>query len=167
MTKFKNIFLPVFFLAFLIVNIPNVAHSSDNLPSHLPRLDSGQTEISSRESLPPAQFGRAIERKFISGKNSMLAFFTINKDGVIPWHNHEAEQITHVLKGSMIFTVGADRKEFHLKEGDILVIPSNIPHKAVALEDTFEVDVFSPIRKDWLDGSDNYLRNLPSQQNNN
>jgi quercetin dioxygenase-like cupin family protein len=123
-----------------------VAISQDALPNHLPSLTSDRTKTSSQSALKIDKFGDAVQRQFVSADNATIAFFTLDKEGVVPWHNHEAEQITHVLNGEMIFTVGSDMKQFHLKKGDILMIPSKVPHKALAIKDTFEIDIFSPIR---------------------
>jgi quercetin dioxygenase-like cupin family protein len=74
-------------------------------------------------------------------------------------HNHEAEQITYVLTGSMKFKVNGE--DVVVRAGEVLHIPSWLPHQAEALEDCFEMDIFSPIRYDWLNGTDNYFFNEP------
>ncbi|MDQ8191882.1 L-dopachrome tautomerase-related protein [Roseibacillus persicicus] len=135
--------------------------AQSDFPPELSTLSSAGTQHASKADLKEEDFGPLIKRRFVHGKESMLAFWTMKKGGLVPWHNHVSEQITHVISGEMIFTLGVDEKEFHLKAGDSLVIPANVPHKALALEDTYEVDVFAPIRKDWLDGSANYLQAAP------
>jgi quercetin dioxygenase-like cupin family protein len=74
----------------------------------------------------------------------------------MPMHSHEIEQMTYVLQGSLKFLIGGE--EVTVREGEVLHIPSRVAHQAEALEDTFELDVFSPIRQDWLDRTDDYFR---------
>ena len=91
----------------------------------------------------------------------MLAQVFLDKGSVVPWHSHENEQLTWIVEGALHFWLGeegsADFQEVVVGAGEVLFIPSNVPHKAVALEDTFDVDVFSPPRQDWLDGTDSYF----------
>ena len=73
--------------------------------------------------------------------------------------HHENEQFTYILEGALRFWIGAeDGEEIVVRAGEVLHIPSNVPHKAVAIEDTLDLDVFVPPRADWLDGTDVYLR---------
>jgi quercetin dioxygenase-like cupin family protein len=97
-----------------------------------------------------------IWRKVISGEKAMVAQVFITKDGVVPTHQHESEQITYILEGALKFVL--EGKEIVVRKGEVLLIPSNVPHRAVALEDTLDLDIFSPIRIDWLTGKDDYLR---------
>ncbi len=97
-----------------------------------------------------------IWRKVISGEKAMVAQVFIAKDGVVPTHQHESEQITYILEGALKFEL--EGKEIVVRKGEVLLIPSNVPHRAVALEDTLDLDIFSPIRIDWLTGKDDYLR---------
>jgi len=76
----------------------------------------------------------------------------------VPRHSHENEQLTYILEGALRFWIGPDEEEVMVRAGEVLVIPSNVLHKAEALEDTLDVDVFSPPRQDWLDKTDDYLR---------
>jgi quercetin dioxygenase-like cupin family protein len=75
---------------------------------------------------------------------------------VVPEHHHESEQITYILEGALKFEI--EGKEIVVGKGQVLLIPSNVPHRAVALEDTLDLDIFSPIRTDWLKRDDGYLR---------
>ena len=108
------------------------------------------------EDIPEEQVTDKLSRKLISGKNVMLAQVFLKKGCPIAPHKHESEQMTYILKGLMELTL-PDRK-VKLAEGQVLLIPPNLEHSAVALEDTLDLDVFSPIRKDWLTGQDHYLR---------
>jgi len=95
-------------------------------------------------------------RKVISGEKAMVAQVSIAKGGVVPTHHHEGEQISYIVEGALKFEL--EGKEIVVRKGEVLLIPSNVPHSAVALEDTLDFDIFSPIRIDWLTGKDDYLR---------
>ena len=97
-----------------------------------------------------------ISRKVISGERAMVAQVFIAKDAVVPIHQHESEQLTYILEGALKFEL--EGREVVVRKGEVLHIPSNVPHRAVALEDTIDLDIFSPIRVDWLTGQDDYLR---------
>lgn len=99
-----------------------------------------------------------IHRKVITGDRSMVAQIFLKKGAKVPMHSHDNEQITYLLEGSLKFWMGEEREELILKGGEVLVIPSNVPHEAEALEDCLDVDVFCPPRQDWLDGTDDYFR---------
>ena len=99
-----------------------------------------------------------IQRKVISGERGMLAQIFLEKAARVPRHSHDNEQITYLLEGVLRFWIGDEREELVLKAGEVLLIPSNVPHEAEALEDCLDVDVFCPPRQDWLDGTDDYFR---------
>jgi quercetin dioxygenase-like cupin family protein len=89
-----------------------------------------------------------ISQKVVTGEREMLAQIYLKRGALVPMHAHESEQMTYVLQGALRYVVGGD--EIIVREGEVLHIPSNVPHQAEALEDTFELDVFSPIRQDWV-----------------
>lgn len=89
-----------------------------------------------------------ISQKIVAGEREMLAQIYLKRGALVPFHSHDSEQMTYVLQGALRFLVGGE--EIVVREGEVLHIPSGTPHQAEALEDTFELDVFSPIRKDWL-----------------
>ena len=97
-----------------------------------------------------------IARKIISGDKAMVAQVFLKKDAVVPEHHHESEQITYILEGALKFQI--EGREIVVGKGQVLRIPSNVPHAAIALEDTLDLDIFSPIRQDWLIKDDAYLR---------
>ncbi len=100
-----------------------------------------------------------LTRKLVTGERMMIAHVYLKKGVDVPRHAHENEQITYILEGSMRFWFGAnDDQELVVGAGEVIVIPSNLPHRALALEDTLDVDVFNPPRQDWLSGTDSYLR---------
>lgn len=100
-----------------------------------------------------------ISRKIVSGEREMLAQIYLKRGAIVPMHQHESEQLTYVLQGAMKFLVGGE--DVTVREGEVLHIPSWVPHQAEALEDTFELDLFSPIRQDWLDRTDDYFNAPP------
>jgi unsaturated pyranuronate lyase len=109
--------------------------------------------------MPKERVTDLLDRRLVTGERVMLAHVYLKKGCVVPKHSHENEQVTYVLEGALHFWLGEDQKEERVvRAGDVLHIPSNLPHKAVALEDTLDLDVFSPPRQDWLDGTDHYLR---------
>jgi quercetin dioxygenase-like cupin family protein len=91
-----------------------------------------------------------ISRKIVSGEREMLAQIYLKRGALVPMHSHESEQMTYILQGALRVVV--DGEEITVREGEVLHIPSWLPHQAEALEDTFELDVFSPVRLDWLGG---------------
>ena len=89
-----------------------------------------------------------MSQKIITGEREMLAQIYLKRGALIPLHSHESEQMTYILQGALRFLVG--NEEVVVREGEVLHIPADVQHQAEALEDTFELDVFSPIRTDWL-----------------
>lgn len=108
------------------------------------------------ETVKKEQLNPKFWRKLVTGEKAMLAQIFIEKGFVVPLHQHESEQISYIVEGALKFEL--EGKEIVVRKGEVLLIPSNVPHTAVALEDTLDFDIFSPIRKDWLEGSDDYLR---------
>ena len=89
----------------------------------------------------------------------MLANVDLQKGCVVPQHAHVHEQVSYVLDGHLRLSVGEDGAEvYDLRAGDVVVLPSNVPHAAIAIEDTTVLDVFSPPREDWINRTDTYLR---------
>ncbi len=100
-----------------------------------------------------------IDRRIINGDQMMLTHVYLKKGAVVPLHSHHNEQFTYVLEGVLRFWIGVEGSEpIDIGPGEVLHIPSHVPHKAEALEDTLDVDVFSPPRQDWLDKTDDYFR---------
>ena len=93
----------------------------------------------------------------------MLGYLSLKKGVLVPPHHHLSEQITIIMKGALEFTIQGQK--IVVREGETLVIPPNVEHSALALEDTIDIDCFSPLREDWLSGTDTYLRaGNPSQK---
>jgi quercetin dioxygenase-like cupin family protein len=95
-------------------------------------------------------------RQLVVGQNIMLARVLLKKGCVVPEHSHPNEQVTYILEGALKFWI--DGREIVIRAGETLTIPPNMPHKAEAVEDTVDLDVFYPPRADWMSGSDSYLR---------
>ena len=89
-----------------------------------------------------------ISRKLVAGDHQMLVQVYLKRGALVPLHTHESEQMTYVLDGMLKVRVGGE--ELIVGDGDVLRIPSGVPHQAEALTDTFELDVFSPVRSEWL-----------------
>ena len=109
------------------------------------------------ESIPREELNPLLGRRMITGERMMIAHIYLKKGSVVPRHAHENEQITYVLEGALRFRLG-ESQEVTVRAGEVLTIPPNLPHSAEALEDTLDVDIFDPPRRDWLEGRDQYLR---------
>jgi quercetin dioxygenase-like cupin family protein len=109
--------------------------------------------------MPREELNPLLGRRFVAGEHAMLAQVYLAKGCIVPKHSHENEQITWILEGLMRMTLGdAGQQVVDLGPGDVVRIPPNVPHEAEALEDTLDIDVFSPPREDWISGNDSYLR---------
>ena len=106
--------------------------------------------------IPEDRLIGGIRRRIVTGEKVMLGKMYFPKGSKVPSHVHESEQVTNVLEGKLLFVING--QQITVNSGETLVIPSNVEHSAEALEETPEIDTFSPIRTDWLDGSDSYLR---------
>lgn len=110
------------------------------------------------DAMPKEKVTDVIDRRLVTGERTMLAHVYLAKGSVVPQHSHDNEQFTYILQGALRFWLGADGGEqVDVRAGQVLHIPSNLPHKAEALEDTVDLDIFTPIRQDWLDGTDAYF----------
>jgi quercetin dioxygenase-like cupin family protein len=118
-----------------------------------------QTTFYRWDSMKKERVSDMLERRLITGERMMLAQVYLKKGCIVPKHSHENEQLTYILEGALKFSLGEDgAEEITVSAGEVLLIPSNVPHKAEALEETLDVDIFSPPRQDWLDKKDDYLR---------
>jgi len=113
-------------------------------------------QVYSWEKVKKEALNEKLARKFISGEKITMAQIFLAKDGVVPFHKHENEQFSSVLSGALKFEL--EGKELVLRAGEVLHIPSGVPHRVTALEESSALDVFSPVRSDWLTGQDDYLR---------
>ena len=117
-------------------------------------------EVQTWEELEEDRLIGGIRRRIVTGKKVMMGRLTFPKGAIVPAHSHPNEQITFVLSGSLKFIIDKE-KEIIVRSGQTIVVSENAEHIVEALEETDEIDAFSPIRTDWLDGSDAYLREPP------
>lgn len=111
------------------------------------------------DEVPQEQVNPSMKRQIITGEKMMIARMNFKDGFVVPLHHHVHEQITQVVTGSMRFWFGEKKDQvMDLHAGDVVVIPSNVPHEALMIGEVVEIDSWSPPREDWLDGSDHYLR---------
>ncbi|MEI8297365.1 MAG: cupin domain-containing protein [Pseudomonadota bacterium] len=111
------------------------------------------------DEIPAEPLKGTLTRKLITGERMMIAHVNFKKGDDVPTHHHENEQLTYIVSGALHFWFGENgEREIIVRAGEVVVIPSNVPHRALALEDTLDVDVFNPPRQDWLTGTDAYLR---------
>ena len=111
------------------------------------------------DEIPRETVSPLLDRKLITGDRMMLAHVYLKKGCIVPKHTHENEQLTYILEGALRFWIGEDEsQQLVVRAGEVLHIPSMVPHKAEALEDTLDVDIFDPPRADWLAKADAYLR---------
>jgi quercetin dioxygenase-like cupin family protein len=108
------------------------------------------------DDIPEEHLNDLLTRKVITGDRTMIAHIFLKKGCVVPAHSHDNEQMTYIIKGALRFTING--REILLSEGEVMHIPSNVVHAAVAVEDTVDMDVFAPPRQEWIDKTDAYLR---------
>ena len=111
------------------------------------------------DDMPKETLKPDLARRLISTERMMLAHVYLEQGCIVPMHSHENEQLTYILEGALRFWLGEDESEVvDVSAGEVLHLPSWLPHKAEALKATLDVDIFCPPRQDWLEGSDAYLR---------
>lgn len=108
--------------------------------------------------MPKEQVSERFGRKFIAGQNTMVCWLELKPGCVVPEHNHESEQVSYVVEGTLRFRVAGE--EFLVEAGSALLIPPHTPHSAEVVGEgtVIDLDIFSPVRRDWLEGRDDYLR---------
>lgn len=111
------------------------------------------------EDQPSEAMKGTITRKIITSAKIMLGEVRFKRGDIVPRHAHENEQFTYVVEGALKFWFGEDDcDEMVVRPGEVVIIPSNLPHRAEAIEDTVEFDIFNPPRQDWIEKTDSYLR---------
>lgn len=108
------------------------------------------------EDVPVEQMNPLLSRQVVVATNIMVARVLLQKGSVVPLHQHYHEQVAYIESGALQFTI--EGKEITIRAGECLCIPPNVPHSALALEDTVDIDYFNPPREDWLNKTDDYLR---------
>ena len=107
--------------------------------------------------IEPEQLNPLLTRQFVTGDQAMFARIVLTRGCIVPRHSHPNEQLAFILQGSLRFDFD-DGTSHIVNSGEVLVIPSNLPHSATALEDTIDFDIFAPPRQDWIEKTDTYLR---------
>lgn len=121
-------------------------------------MDPSDCTLHRWDDIPREQVIPKLSRKLVTGERTMLAQVFLDEGCIVPQHSHENEQLTWILEGALHFWLGEHgEREVVVRAGEVLHIPSNVPHKAEALEDTLDIDIFTPPRSDWLDGTDSYF----------
>jgi quercetin dioxygenase-like cupin family protein len=124
-------------------------------PSHL-KATQGELKYIRWNDVELEQLNPLLQRQMVVGEGIMVARVLLKKGSVVPEHSHHNEQVTYILEGALKFEI--DGREITVGPGEVLCIPPHMPHKATALEDTVDLDVFTPPRADWLGKTDDYLR---------
>lgn len=109
-------------------------------------------------AIPKEQVNPMMVRQMVYGVKIMVVKMTFKDGFEVPWHQHENEQISQILKGICRFWLENQEDYIDLKADEILVIPANVKHKALMIGAVEAIDTFSPPRQDWIDGTDNYLK---------
>ena len=106
--------------------------------------------------VPQEELNPQFSRKFVNGEKIMIAQLFLKKGCIVPDHSHESEQLSMIVNGKVKFKI--DGEEQLLDSNQLVLVPSNKVHGVEALEDSLIYDLFSPIRRDWLEKTDSYLR---------
>ena len=141
--------------------MPKAKSKMKPVPKRRSRTSKGQLQHLSWESVPLEDLNPLLQRHFIVGQDMMLARVLLKKGCIVPEHSHHNEQITYIVDGALKFWI--DGKILVVRAGEVLTIPPHMPHKAEALEDTVDFDVFNPPRADWINKTDQYLRGEKSR----
>jgi quercetin dioxygenase-like cupin family protein len=105
--------------------------------------------------VPAEQINPSISRKFVTGDRVTVARFELKQGGIVPRHAHENEQVSYVMSGALKFDFQGT--EVIVRDGELVRIPGGVPHEVEVLEDALVLDVFSPVRQDWIDKTDTYF----------
>jgi quercetin dioxygenase-like cupin family protein len=137
---------------------PGARRAGVGRPRYIPAMNTPRVLFRRWADIPLETVTDQISRKLITGQQMMLAHVYLKKGAVVPKHQHHNEQLTYILEGALRFWIGDDGAEvIDVHAGEVLQIPSNVWHKAEALEDTLDVDIFNPPREDWLNKTDAYF----------
>jgi quercetin dioxygenase-like cupin family protein len=126
------------------------------MPDISDKKPTGKLSYTKWDDVTIEELNPLLGRQLIVGEDVMVARLFMKKGAYVPRHNHHNEQVTYVFEGALQFTI--DGKTITVGPGEVLCIPRNMPHEALALVDTVELDIFNPPRADWLLKTDGYLR---------
>lgn len=119
-------------------------------------IPAGSVKLVRWDEIPIESMNPLLDRQLAVGDQIMVARVLLKKGCVVPMHSHSNEQVTHIQSGALQFTI--EGQEITVRPGEFLCIPPHVPHTALALEDTVNIDIFNPPRQDWLNKTDTYLR---------
>lgn len=142
-------------LLFVLIAFYPLSIFAQNIANEIPKHYKALPNFYEFDSISKEKISDKITRQYVMGSQSMLVKWTLKKGAVIPLHFHPNEQTTWITSGSV--KVLSQGKEFIVKAGGVLIIPSNVPHEFYALEDTIDIDFFTPVREDWLNNTAQYL----------
>jgi quercetin dioxygenase-like cupin family protein len=132
-------------------------HRSSVIPERKKASPMSKATLHNWNDIENEQLNPLLSRKFVTGEKSMFARVVLAKGCVVPRHSHHNEQITFITQGALRFDFD-DGTSLTVHEGEVLVIPGDLPHSATALSDCIDFDIFAPPRQDWIDKDDSYLR---------
>ena len=147
-----------YILILILLLVPLSIFAEDAMRSNAIEISkhySAQPNFYQFDNVVKEKMSDKITRQYVMGSQSMLVKWTLQKNAVIPLHFHPNEQVTWITKGSV--KVVSQGKEYTVKAGGVLIIPPNVPHEFTALEDTIDIDFFTPAREDWLTNTATYL----------
>jgi quercetin dioxygenase-like cupin family protein len=106
--------------------------------------------------IPAEQINPSISRRFFTADGVTIARFELKRGGTVPRHAHPNEQVSFVMSGALVFRIGG--RTTTVSAGEVLQIPAGVPHEVEVADDAIVLDVFHPVRQDWLDGTDTYFK---------
>ncbi len=119
----------------------------------------GNVELLQWDDIPMETVNPSMRRQIITGELMTVARIYFKDGFLVPMHSHHNEQITQVISGVLKFRLGTDGDEtVDVGPGQVIVIPANLPHEALVVGDVVEMDMWAPRRDDWLNQTDDYLR---------
>lgn len=152
-------------LIFVILFLPLITFGEEVTRNNINEISkhySALPNLYKLDTISKEKLSDKITRQYIMGSQSMLVKWTLQKRAVIPLHFHPNEQVTWITKGSV--KVLSQGKEIIVKTGEVLIIPANVPHEFLALEDTIDIDFFTPAREDWLNNTATYIQKVQNKR---
>lgn len=150
-------------LVLLLLSFPIITFAEDSAKNNAIEISQHYAALPNLYQLDNVKLEKIsdkISRQYIMGSQIMLVKWIFKKGAVVPLHFHPNEQVTWITKGSV--KVRSQGKEFIVHAGEVIIIPPNVPHEFTALEDTIDIDIFSPVRQDWLNNTAGYIQQIKS-----
>jgi len=122
-------------------------------------MNNAHVKVYSWSDIEKEPLAEGIRRQMVTGERIMVALIELDEGAEVPLHDHENEQVSYVQKGRLRFWIGENgEQQIDAGAGEVVIVPSNVPHRVLALETSLSIDIFNPPRQDWFDGTDDYLR---------